>query len=281
MNKSNTIKCAWKVIEIAKRVIEISKRMAIETRGSFGYTVENHLEEISIYNYSEPGYDKDQLVALGNWNEITKYNKATNTREVISNLPCIIASVFEKMSIECEWSDEWASCNDCGRIVRTQADSYSWTPSFHIFNDCCELVCHKCIKEDPEEYFSDLEGKCNVANTIDLDPCDYGYVKINDEPKESGWYPGQNDNPSDIAKELENKGISRFLFSIDSVGQFDTKWNVYVHEDEKELLNPIEEDNFSEVLSEVKSVCPQCKECKGTGILIFEFYTRKCGCMLR
>jgi len=216
MNKSDTIKRVWKVIEIAKR-------MAIETRDSLGYTVENHLEEISIYNYSEPGYDKDQLVALGNWNEITKYNKATNTREVISNLPCRIADIFEKMNIECEWSDEWTSCCDCGRIVRTQADSYSWTPSFHIHNDC-ELICHKCTKEDSEEYFSDLEDD----NSED-------FLLVNCH------------HPDGPAKEwkLEDCPVNK---------------------------------------PEIKSVCPQCKECKeceGTGILIFEFYTRKCGCMLR
>jgi hypothetical protein len=46
--------------------------------------------------------------------------------------------------------------------------------------------------------------------------------------------------PAQVAKELRAKGISRFLFNIDDVGQFDSHWSVYVHEDEKHLLEPSE-----------------------------------------
>jgi hypothetical protein len=50
----------------------------------------------------------------------------------------------------------------------------------------------------------------------------------------------RNDDPHKVAKELRAKGISRFLFNIDDVGQFDSHWSVYVHEDEKHLLEPSE-----------------------------------------
>lgn len=39
-----------------------------------------------------------------------------------------------------------------------------------------------------------------------------------------------------VAKELQAKGIERFLFQLDSVGQFDGRWSVYVHESEKKKL---------------------------------------------
>jgi hypothetical protein len=49
--------------------------------------------------------------------------------------------------------------------------------------------------------------------TIDnIDPEDYGYVKYNGDNYESGWHPGQTDNPRIIAKELSDRGVSRFLF---------------------------------------------------------------------
>jgi hypothetical protein len=43
-------------------------------------------------------------------------------------------------------------------------------------------------------------------------------------------------SPEDVANEMDVRGIERFIFNIDSTGQFDTKWSVYVHEDEVHLL---------------------------------------------
>ena len=77
--------------------------------------------------------------------------------------------------------------------------------------------------------------------TFDVDPCDHGYKDTGVE-YETGWHPGQTDDPEKIAKELRAKGVSRFLFKIDATGQFDTRWSVYVHEDEFELLSESAEE---------------------------------------
>jgi hypothetical protein len=82
------------------------------------------------------------------------------------------------MGIEIEWSDEWTTCSDCGGLVRTQPSSYCWTAS-HFFFDSGDDVCHECIKRDPTEYFEALEGDFNRGVSFDdLDPADYGYIKI-------------------------------------------------------------------------------------------------------
>ena len=177
--------------------------------------------------YSEPGYSGNE-VALGNWNEVSVYNKETNSFDVKDNVMPRLAAILEKMGYSLEWSDEWAICNCCGKAVRTQADSYGWTASFTITDD--GVTCHECI--DPEEYLVSLEGDHKRANTIDrIDPENYGYVKQSDQ-YENGWYPGQNDNPSEIAKALREKGHERFLFGIDGVGQFDVRFSVYIHREE-------------------------------------------------
>jgi hypothetical protein len=233
----------------AERILEIAAAMAAKV----SVYAENRIEEIQLhYNgYAEPGYSAGEhdLVATGNWNKITQYDAQSQTSVLVSNLPKRIADLFEKMGIECEWSDEWTECNHCGKIVRNQGDSYHWTPSFFWSEQSGDVSCIECLLKDPEDFLSELEDNENVANTMEeIDPAKYGYIQINEDSYETGWYPGQHDNPSKIAKELRKKGITKFLFNIDSVGQFDSHWSVYVHEDEEHLLNPIA-DEEDEVVS--------------------------------
>jgi hypothetical protein len=219
MNK-NTSKRAARILEIAKNMSENNR-------------VRNYLEEIQLHceGYAEPGYHSEEIIATGNWNNVTQYNPLTNKQEEISDLPSRIAHLYEKMGIDCEWSDEWAECS-CGKLVRTQGDCYSWTPSYQL-NDG-EITCIDCLKDDPESYLLSLEGNPNVANTIHcILPEKNGYVKMNEANSyETGFHPGQNDDPKKVAKELEARGLYRYLFNIDDVGQFDTRWSVYVHKDE-------------------------------------------------
>jgi hypothetical protein len=94
---------AKNVCKRANRILDIAKRMA----GDLGCQVQNRIEEIQLYHgYSEPGYSSD-LVAIGNWNNIDNYDSQTRTRKLVSDLPCRISRMFEKMGIECEWNDEW------------------------------------------------------------------------------------------------------------------------------------------------------------------------------
>jgi hypothetical protein len=231
---------AQNIAKRANRILEIALRMS----NGLNWQIRSHIEEICLHyeGYAEPGYSSETgLVATGNWNSVDKWNTKTNSRQIISNLPERIGNLFEKMGIECEWSDEWTSCHQCGKLVRTQADSYSWTPSYQLGDG--ELTCIECLEEDPEGYLQSLEDNPDTCNTMtSIKPEKHGYILIDDN-KETGWHPGQNDDPHKIAKELRDKGISRFIFNMDSVGQFDCRWSVYVHEDEKDLVDPC--DNCS------------------------------------
>jgi hypothetical protein len=236
---------AKNVAKRANRILDIAMEMA----KGLGCHVQNRIEEIQLHydGYAEPGYSAlYDVVATGNWNDIDEYDYQTKTRKHISNLPSRISHMFESMGIECEWNDQWDTCCDCGKLVRTDADCYSWTRSYqYLDGEGCR--CIECLEEDPESYLESLEGNSDTANTIDsIDPCKHGYIKFNEDSYESGWYPGQNDSPHKVAKDLEAKGIYKYLFGIDSVGQFDTHWSVYVHQDEEHLLNPPEEDSEDE-----------------------------------
>jgi hypothetical protein len=205
----------------------------------------SRVQEIQLYSeYSEPGYDDPEsgVIALGDWNNASiqrRKKHCSRTMEWVDadNTMERLAKVLEHWGVELEWHDEWTSCQECGGLVRTSPGGYSWQPDYMIFNDC-ELICHECI--DPVDALTHLEGNERSCLTIEkIKPEDHGYIKLNDDSYESGFHPGQNDSPEKIAKELRKKGCSRFLFSLDSNSQFTTQFSVWIHEDEKHLVNQV------------------------------------------
>ena len=200
--------------------------------------------------YCEPGYTQSEKgVLFANWNKETKYNSATKELETIHSAMESIYKVAEAMDYECEWSDEWAMCHDCNGAVRTEPDCYSWTRYYALIDDC-ELVCADCIEEDPEQYLEDLSGNSDKAVTFPIDLYDHGYHNLNDDAIERsfehGLYGGQDASPHKIAIALENVGVTDFIFKIDSVGQFDSKFSVWVPEADLQVAGKavFEDDSY-------------------------------------
>ena len=243
MNKEDKVQ---NIIKRANRVLEIAKRQSQNEP-----KVQNRVNNICLHTegYAEPEYSSEVgLVATGNWNQVSNCNEHGDLLRRIS-------TIFENMGIECEWFDEWCNCSYCNKLIRNCPDSYSWKPSFFYFDG--EVTCIECLKKDPVEYLKSLEDNSSVANTIDINPSDFGYVLI-DGNKQSGWYPGQNDNPDKIAKELREQGISRFLFNIKLVGQFDCYWSVYLHKDEVQMLNIIDDEDVNDKCNNCHEDCDKC-----------------------
>jgi len=142
--------------------------------------------------------------------------------------PSEVTSLLEKYGYAIEWSDDWSTCGECGKAVRTSADSYSWQPSYVILHEC-EIVCVDCLNGDSGEYLESLEDKPSIAlNIPNINPADYGYALVKDG-FENGFHPGQNDDPKRIYAELTAAGHKRILFVIDSVGQFDISFQAWEH----------------------------------------------------
>lgn len=176
---------------------------------------QTHVNDITQGNV-EPGYN-DEPFALGDW--WVRVDGDLRESKVVQLLTaCGVDSAFY---------DEWTTCTECYKAVRTSPDHYGWKRSYHLFHDC-EVVCHECIAEDPEPYLEDLSGDPNKAITIDsVDPEEHGYTEVWAE-FENGWYGGQMDSPHAIGRAFEERGWDDYVFSITSVGQFDVKFKVYV-----------------------------------------------------
>lgn len=202
--------------------------------------------ELHYSGYAESGYSDPEsgIIALGNWNQPSDYVKGedgcfgrfvNHGRGTVSR----VAKVLEHLGVEMEWSDKWMSCGDCGKLVRSQPDCYSWTPSYVILHDC-ELLCCECAAKDPEAIISEFEGRAKKALTPDLgiDPTNHGWVMAI-EDLENGFHAGMDADPKVIKKELKALGVERFLFMITGQSQFYVTFALFIHEDEKDRLEEI------------------------------------------
>jgi hypothetical protein len=177
----------------------------------------------------EPGYD-DKPVAMADWNSKTKYNHETREHKIIDDTMTRLSKLFEKLGYSIEWEDEWEVCENCGKTFRTQPDSYSWKPSYWMAD--CFCLCHECVKKDPADYIESFVGVETNAITLDIDLSEHGF-HLHKGGLESGWHEGQDDNPKTIAKGLRSSGIEDFVFVLDSNGQFDIGFSVWVRDEEE------------------------------------------------
>ena len=205
------------VLELVEQASDEAKRAIVDA------LIENDAgrgELMAREGYAEPGYDDPEYVVLSdNWN---RYSGRNELEKLLETCGCAI-----------EWSDEWFECNDCYKIVRISPDCHSWTPSYVFVHG--DPVCHECMSEDEgmqRDYVeSELEGDCNKADTLGLDLEGLGYTRL-DENFQNGLYGGQSADPHKIGEALNKREITRFVFQIDDVGPFDSRFSCWVHDDD-------------------------------------------------
>jgi len=213
------------------RIIEAGVNSAPTSQGR------NRIENMQLHldGYAEPGYD-GEIIVLGNFNDISEWKE--NKSNTIDDTPERVSQLLSKLEskgVRCEWEDEWDVCTCCRKLVRRSGDSYSWKR--FSWNSENGVICGECVQADPLEYLESIENNHNTAITIEgVDPTEHGYVRV-EEQFENGLYGGQSASPELIAKALREQGITRFLFIIDSIGQFDVNFSVYIHEHEFEKFD--------------------------------------------
>lgn len=166
--------------------------------------------------YGEPGYtDPEKSVLLCNWN----------------NVKPALGDYLEEAGYTLEWSDEWTISHEHDKAYRTQPDSYGWRPQTTITTDG-ELLT-------PDDDISDWLWECALTDYShppkalpswigSREILDEGYEKVA-RTHESGFYPGQNDDPRQIAEELFSQhGVESVVFQVTGSGQFDIAFAVYV-----------------------------------------------------
>lgn len=198
----------------------------------------SRLDDINfcIVGYAEPGYSSDKkVIALGNWNSITKWDEEKHTSVEVDDTPSLVGDLLDKIGVNIEWSDEWICCNGCGKVVRIKSDSSSWRQSYAYIHeaDFC-LECVTKTKQSRLAYVETLEGQHNRCMTIDIDLEKLGYKPLGIDFA-NGWY-GQSDDPKNIADSLRKMNITRFVFVLDSQNPFEVGFSLFVHKSEVKLF---------------------------------------------
>ncbi len=192
------------------------------------------IEHIGFDGYAEPGYaDPKGAIVTANWNhDKEKIIRAdfVDPDEDDSDEMHTVAEALEKLGCEIEWSDEWDTCSNCNKLVRTSGNSYHWTRFYWSDAATGDCICGRCIEKDEslrKEYVDSHIGNLGACLTIPIDLEEYDFVRL-PQDFESGWHPGQNADPKKIAVALRARGIQRFVFNLDSVGQFDAAFSVWI-----------------------------------------------------
>jgi len=174
-------------------------------------TAESEIENLDwASDYAEPGYTAGPKgILTANWNYF----------------PSNIDQILERAGYSTEWSDEWTTCDDCGKLVRTSPDGYSWQRSFVMMNEC-ETVCLDCV--DWAEYLKSIEDASSHAVMRACDPSKYGYTRISEPAEyEHGFHPGQNDDPKTILASLHEQDKYNIVFRIPETSQFYITFEVW------------------------------------------------------
>ena len=185
--------------------------------------------------YAEPGYSTThELILFGNWNP-RNFDGGEDEKRWRR-----FVNLLEKKA-ELEWSDEWSTCDECARAIRTRPDSYSWWPSYVIGDGW--LCCADCASNQADSVIEQFIGNPDTCLTIDtIDLSEHGFTKLPRE-FESGFHYGQDASPRKIAAALHKRGVYRFLFKLDSAEQFSASFSVWVAKEEISLLGEDLEDS--------------------------------------
>lgn len=160
--------------------------------------------------------DSGRGIVSANWNYVSQRTQ----------------DVLEQAGYTLDWCDGVSRCDECYKAIETQPTHYGWKAQFHVGDGC--IICAKCLASDPEPLLEDLRGNEDKALTLDnIDLSEHGYARV-ERRFENGWYGGQDDSPKAIAKWLREREIEDFIFEIDSVGQFDMRFSVWVREEDAE-----------------------------------------------
>lgn len=168
--------------------------------------------------YGEPGYSNPAAgVLFGDWNEVPKW----------------IPEYLEAAGFECEWDDEWLVA-DNGKAYRTRANSYDWQSSILVTEDGAILT--------PDDSVSDWLHWIMIHSPTETPRCvpewitpemlaEEGFIQYPDEDThfETGWHPGQNDDPRFVAKRIFEtiEDVNDVVFRLAEQSQFYIRWQAF------------------------------------------------------
>jgi hypothetical protein len=138
-------------------------------------------------------------------------------------------NIERDLELEIVYSDEYTTCTDCGKIIRTSPDSYSWQPDFYVGDGF--IVCNVCFNDEEDYQEAYIKDKINNPKSAinglvtEKQLEELGFEKIGEE-YEDGWYH-VNDDPEAIYNRLSER-FEEVVFLISNVEQFRINFVTFV-----------------------------------------------------
>jgi hypothetical protein len=107
----------------------------------------NRLEEMDWReNYWDDSCTSELGVYAGNWNTLDAYERTQVRVDVPGGeWPKVLAERLERLGAAVVWCDQHSTCDDCGRLIRTDADHMGWRPDFYVGGG--EITCIGCLQD--------------------------------------------------------------------------------------------------------------------------------------
>lgn len=138
-------------------------------------------------------------------------------------------NVEDATGITMVFSDEYTTCSDCNKLIRTSPDSYGWQPDFYVGDGF--IACNTCFNDTEnyqEEYIEERvnDPKKAVNGLMTEEQIEaLGFEKL-DAEYENGWYHVEDD-PEEVYDKL-SEHYHEVLFYINNVEQFRINFIVFV-----------------------------------------------------
>lgn len=122
------------------------------------------------------------------------------------------------------FADEYTTCSDCGRIIRTSPDCWGWSPDFWLGDG--EIICSECLPDCEDDYLEWLADQSGPSGCIlDEDTLlKHGFTCLL-QGLRNGMHEGDTDNPTAILEYLRPSYEVAFVVSP---SQFTTGFDVYI-----------------------------------------------------
>jgi hypothetical protein len=185
----------------------------------------------SVYHPDDCVFNTDQWYIVAQcWGDIERAEKEIIALGLIDDIPDLPrhGELLEK-GFDLVFSDEYTSCSCCGKLLKTTPSCYGDLPEY-IINDG-EILCSDCYGDDDiiDLALNDTDTAVNIRQ-LKKSLESHGF-KLFRENLESGFHPGQTDDPQDISKEIEQlHPAADWLFCIDGAGQFDISFSAWYKE---------------------------------------------------
>jgi hypothetical protein len=183
-----------------------------------------------VGDYGEPGYrlgsGKDGII-LGDYNGNYGDRESANGTFVDTH-PRFMTQLAEQY--ELEWHDEWTIDYDNDKAYRTQADSYSWQSSILWTESGDMLTPDDSLETWVDELKNNPKKILTHFGPTELRAIGFERWPADDEYFESGWHPGQTDDPTTVTEHVRHElgDTVDILFYLDHAQQFDIRWTAYV-----------------------------------------------------